>query len=446
MKKIYLLFLSMALVLAVSCSHNSKTTKEPESPTTDDPATPTGPTVQELLSKLPISFNEFEAQIKASGNRNASRTAVALTDSETQGFSTSGYSDGSEEDLITQIFLSILKNDIRTLDGFGDNKDFTIPTSFTVSQETLTKLGITEDWLEGITWGSIKNATEVIEGTKEINESIYWKIHMINGDGEDSDAFILIKGIYNTETETYRDLTRYTSYNFGFPMIGAAHFFTSNGKIGVNVVTNEDGRISKSLFIENNTESEFYADGWDYLNKHESYSYTNSTYQINYSADQNVYNMFDNNKQLFVSIKADDNSPVTYTQTIPLHFMNTGNHAITRDEGELKQQTMHQIKYYIDGNQTSNIVSESFEIPSGDDYEHIIYPCYVIKNATAPGAFTIPDEGFSFSKEQLVAPAIQKINSMSSSFKSGALNSYLGTEAELQELDTQCKAWADSLQ
>ena len=421
MKKLTYLLIGLALVLAVGCKKDADTPAEPEE-------TAGKTIVQEMLSNLPISFKEFEAQIKASGNRSVSRTAVALTDSETQGFSTSGYDYGDDSDLYTKVFLTVLKNDISTLSGFENNKDFTIPDSFNVSQSTLTQLGLTADDLACFTWGSVKFEYE------KPNVSIYWKIHMVNGDGDTSNVLILIKGQYDIDTDTYTDLTRYTSYNFGYPMIGAAHFFTSNGIIGVNVVTNEEDRISKSLFMENNTESESYADGWDYQRKAERYSYTNSTYQVNYSADNDTYNVFDNNKNLIVTIAGTTDSPKQYVHTIPFHFIDVEQGStVTRTEGELSTQTT----YYIGNDIVSNIHSIEFE-------NNKWYTCYVISSNTA-GTFSFSEPELSFAETQTVTQGIQKINSMVTNFKSGALNSYLGTEAELQALDTQCKAWADSL-
>ena len=153
MKKLLILVIGLALVLASSCSHNAKTPAKPADSTTPtdtttpaDPATPADsakPTIKELLENIPTSFEEYAESIKKSSNRSASRSAaeaVALDDNDIKEFTTYEPQEFGDGALVINAFLKILAKDISKLTIFDENKDIAIPNTFSISQQTLTEI------------------------------------------------------------------------------------------------------------------------------------------------------------------------------------------------------------------------------------------------------------------------------------------------------------------
>ena len=157
------------------------------------------PTIKELLENIPVSFTEYENNLRANEQRSVSR--LTLTSNETQGFTTSACTNtlfvasyGSPELLLVNIVLTVLKTDISNLEGFEKGENFNIPDSFELSQNCLntieTNFGFTPPYFEDYSWGILKVD---YENTKV---KVFWKLNMINGDGTPSTTLLLISGTY----------------------------------------------------------------------------------------------------------------------------------------------------------------------------------------------------------------------------------------------------------
>ena len=133
MKKILILIIGLALVLASSCSRDPKTPATPSDPV--KPADPVKPTVKELLENIPTSFEEYAESLKKSSNRSASRSvenAIALDENDTKAFTTEEPQESGDGSLVINAFLKILAKDISKLTIFDENKDIAIPNTLII--------------------------------------------------------------------------------------------------------------------------------------------------------------------------------------------------------------------------------------------------------------------------------------------------------------------------
>ncbi len=387
------------------------------------------PTVKELLENIPVSFDDYENSLRTNSQRTAN--TIPLSADETQGFTTSSCSPlinitryGSQELFLANICLTVLKTDISNLEGFVEGENFTVPENFALSQgclnEISTNFNFTPPHFEDYSWGTVKVNYE----NKSVK--VFWSFNMINGDGTpcNDNALLLISGTY--EDRKYKELETFFSYNFGVPTTGVVHFFKEGEKLISSILYQANQNRSKYVFIRENNETEMY-----YQN--EPFGVANSVYLVSYSQYNNSYNyyIFDSDKYLVAEINGSGNSEITYTQAIPLHFINTNGKNITKSDSQISQNT----HYYIDGVETNHISSKQY----GSQW----YPCYVTQNSN-PGTISVSDS-FTFTKTSTVTQAVQKIESMKQKISSSVIEPYYITDAEINSLETQCNEWGNSL-
>ena len=386
------------------------------------------PTIKELLENIPVSFTEYENNLRANEQRSVSR--LTLTSNETQGFTTSACTNtlfvasyGSPELLLVNIVLTVLKTDISNLEGFEKGENFNIPDSFELSQNCLntieTNFGFTPPYFEDYSWGILKAD---YENTKV---KVFWKLNMINGDGTPSTTLLLISGTY--EEGKYKELTSYFSYNFGFNTKGAVHYSNDGEKLisTISIRQPENLRENNSNWVSfrESNETEIYE-------QNKPFGIQNAEYTLRYSQSNNSYDyyIFDRNKYLVVEISGSENSENTY---IPLSSINTNGKIITKSDSQISENT----QYYIDDVYTSNIRSKQ--------YNSQWYPCYVTQNSNQ-GIISVSD-GFTFTKASTIIQAVQKMESMKQKIASSAIEPYYITDSEINSLENECMEWADNL-
>ncbi len=435
MKKTFLIIIGIAFILAVSCSHDIDTTDNGDDTTTVD-TTDSGdnssePTIRELLQKTPASFKEFKDDLSLS--RNTSRTALA--ENETQGFSTTQYSNiaGTGSTSTMSAILILIKNDISALDGFENGLNYnTIPENFQISDESFTEIETTVGWTREQVSGMVFfNTVKVIY--ENPNALIYVDCTMKPRPNVTIPVLILFSGVYNDRI--YEEVKGYYYVNYGNSVEdGCVHYYKADNTI----ISTEYVSGNRMLcFVENET-YDYYTFTDHTLDecKHQNTNY-NVYYRENRGNNLLFYHIFDEDGYLVAQINDTNNSP-RYEQVIPIHFINTNGHIITKEENSSTTS------YYIDTSITSNIASRQFYIGHGSETYSRSYPCYIAHNSN-PDTIDLSTDDFTFTKPQIVSNAIQKINEMKQTVNSSGFNRYFITDSEFNLIKEQCTSWANSL-
>ena len=417
MKKLLILIISLALVLASSCSHNAKTPAKPADPAT--PADTTVLTVKELLQNFPVTFEEYIEALENNSGRSASRSAAGepLTENDLQGFSSNAYDQMGDGAASILAFLAVLRNDITNIEGINLTEAYTLPNTFSVSQKTITevsnKWGFSADAFDEVDFGTLKVTFD------EKNVTIYWSFII-----RSCPFYMLVKGVQN-EDGIYDEITTYAYQNFGIVYDCMVHYFQKDNQYLETVdMKSDDSRTRFISFEENNSFDYYCFDSDDAKN----FVYKNAQYYADYqyysSSDTEEYCIYDENGEI-IAYKEDPDE----LYYVPLKFINTNGKTITK-------QTDGTTQYFIDDVLTENIVPKIFPQLDNNSSNHIAYK---LSDAN------LAADGFTYTKAQTFASATQKINSMKQTYNSSDFMNNFISDTEFNQLKQDCVNWVSSL-
>ncbi len=438
MKKLLILIIGLALVLASSCSHNAKTPAKPaDSTTPTDTTTPEDsakPTIKELLENIPTSFEEYAESIKNSSNRSASRSAaeaVALDDNDIKEFTTYEPQEFGDGALVINAFLKILAKDISKLTIFDENKDIAIPNTFSISQQTLTEIesetGYPPESFDDIDdFGTVK---VTYDGTTK-NTSVFWSFTMHHTDDQGevttTPIHMLIKGKFDYTEGIYEELKTYEYDDFGYPEDFMIHYYNDDNKIIKTIDNKAEGYRGKSIMLTNANAIDYYL--IDDAGEKECLRQTEQFY-ASYTADGDLNRIFD--KDGYLIAQKEDAKEFYY---VPLKYINTNGKTIKKEATGTPPNTSY--SYYIDDTPTSNIEYIDFESMRGETFS---YPCYKVQGTN------LTTDGFTFTKAETYTTAMQQLSGMKQTINSSALQEKFVSDEVFDAFKTECTTWVNGL-
>lgn len=430
MKKILILIIGLALVLASSCSRDPKTPATPSDPV--KPADPVKPTVKELLENIPTSFEEYAESLKKSSNRSASRSvenAIALDENDTKAFTTEEPQESGDGSLVINVFLKMLAKDISKLDNFNTDENFTIPDTFSVSPQTMEEVeaetGYPPEAFDDLDdFGTVKVTYD--ESAKSSTVLWSFKMHHTDDEGEvtTTQIHMLIKGTFDYKKGIYEELKTYEYDEFAGPEEFMIHYYTEDGKAVKTLENKAEG--SKSILCVDDSTTDYYwlddADGKECLrNAEQFYAY--------YTADGDLNRIFD--KDGYLIAQKEDAKEFYY---VPLKYINTNGKTIKKEATATPPNTSY--SYYIDDTPTSNIEYIDFESMRGDTFS---YPCYIVQGTN------LTTDGFTFTKAETYTTAMQQLSGMKQTINSSALQEKFVSDEVFDAFKTECTTWVNGL-